>query len=263
MCGRFVITSSPEALRRLFAYVDQPNFPARYNVAPSQPVPVVILENGERRFHLMRWGLLPSWVKDPKRFALVFNARSETVLEKPAFRNAMKRRRVLVPADGYYEWQASGARKRPYFIHAANGEPVGFAGLSQTWVGPNGEEMDTVAIVTTEAPEDMRVLHPRVPVTIERGDFGRWLGCNAANADEAFSMLKPPAQGSFVWHEVSTAVNRAANDGPEVIAPITPEQAAREQTASVKPKRKPAEKPAEPAKAKVRKQSSGGQRSLF
>lgn len=266
MCGRYVITSSPEALRRLFGYADQPNFPARYNVAPTQPVPVVILENGERRFKLMRWGLLPSWVKDPKKFALVFNARSETVLEKPAFRSAMKRRRCLVPADGYYEWQASTSRKRPFFIHRADGEPVGFAGLSETWIGPNGEEMDTVAIITAEAPQDMTMLHHRVPVTIEPGDFDRWLDGNEVDAEMASTLLTSPPQAAFVWHEVSTAVNRVANDGPGLIEPITVEQAALEEATAIKPQRKKTlrAKPVAPAKPKVRKKSSGGgQESLF
>ena len=266
MCGRYVITSSPEALRRLFGYTDQPNFPARYNIAPTQPVPVVILENGERRFRLMRWGLLPSWVKDPKKFALVFNARSETVLEKPAFRNAMKRRRCLIPADGYYEWHASASRKRPYFIHAADGEPIGFAGLSETWIGPNGEEMDTVAIVTAAATPDMSVLHHRVPVTIVPSDFDRGLDGDAMDAEMASTLLVAPPQGAFDWHEVSTAVNRVANDGPELIEPITAAQLAAEEAVGVKPKKKkmPSKEIAAPRKAKTLKRSSGGgQGSLF
>ena len=128
MCGRFVITSPPAALRQIFGYIEQPNFPPRYNIAPTQPVPVVILENGGRHFRLMRWGLIPSWVKDPRKFTLLINARSETVLEKPAFKNAIKRRRCLIPADGYYEWQDASGRKRPFFIHRRDGQPVGFAG---------------------------------------------------------------------------------------------------------------------------------------
>ena len=265
MCGRYVITSSPEALRKQFGYTDQPNFPGRYNVAPTQPVPVVILENGERRFRLMRWGLLPSWVKDPKKFALVFNARSETVLEKPAFRNAMKRRRCLIPADGYYEWQTSASRKRPYFIHAGTGEPVGFAGLSETWVGPNGEEMDTVAIVTAAASPDMSVLHHRVPVTIAPGDFGRWLDGNAIDAEAAAAKLIAPPQGAFVWHEVSTAVNRVANDRPELIVRITAAEAALEDANSAKPKKKkiPAKEVVAPKPKAPKKSGGGGQGSLF
>ena len=174
MCGRYVIASSPEALRRLFGYSEQPNFPPRYNVAPTQPVPVVVLENGARQFRLMRWGFLPSWVKDPRTFALIINARAETVLEKPSFRNAIKRRRCLLPADGYYEWQASPARKRPFFIRRRDGEPVALAGVAETWTGPNGEEVDTVAIVTAAASPEMAALHERVPVTIDPPDFDRW-----------------------------------------------------------------------------------------
>jgi len=113
-------------LRQVFGYAEQPNFPPRFNVAPTQPVPVIIIENGVRHFRLMRWGFLPAWIKDPRQFSLVINARSETVLEKPAFKNAIKRRRCLIPADGYYEWHTSDNRKRPYFIHRRDGQPVGF-----------------------------------------------------------------------------------------------------------------------------------------
>src|ERR1700710_2624100 len=151
MCGRFVITSAPAALRQGFCYVGQPNFSPAYNVAPTQPVPVVILDNGARHSRLMRWGLLPSWVKDPRKFTLLINARSETVREKPAFKNAIKRRRCLIPADGYYEWHTADNRKRPYFIHRSDGAPMGFAAVAETWMGPHGEELDTVAIMTAAA----------------------------------------------------------------------------------------------------------------
>lgn len=225
MCGRYVITSAPEALRRLFAYGEQPNFPPRHNVAPTQPVPVVIVENGVRQFKLMRWGFLPSWVKDPRKFALVINARSETILEKPSFRNAVRRRRCLLPADGYYEWQASSTRKRPFYIRRRDGQPVGFAGVAETWTGPNGEEVDTVAIVTAAAPAEMALLHDRVPVTIEPRDFDLWLDGDAVSAELAMAMMVAPPPGTFVWHEVSTAVNRVANDSPDLILPFSAEDA--------------------------------------
>ena len=124
MCGRFVITSPPAALRQIFGYVEQPNFPPRYNVAPTQPIPVVMLENGGRHFRLMRWGLVPAWVKDPRKFTLLINARAETVLEKPAFKNAIKRRRCLIPADGYYEWQDS-ERPQAAVLHPSPRRPAG------------------------------------------------------------------------------------------------------------------------------------------
>ena len=253
MCGRFVITSPPAALRQIFGYLDQPNFPPRYNVAPTQPIPVVILENGVRRFRLMRWGLLPAWVKDPRKFTLLINARSETVLEKPAFRNAMKRRRCLIPADGYYEWQASDTRKRPHFIHRRDRSPIGLAGLAETWIGPNGEELDTVAIVTVPAGSDLAVLHHRVPVTIAPGDFNRWLDCSGNDADVVMSLLTAPAIGEFAWHEVSTRVNGVANDDAQLVLPISAEQMAAEQ-----PPKKVATK-----KRPTAATSDDGQGSLF
>src|SRR5205085_9864080 len=133
MCGRFVITSPPAALRQLFGYQEQPNFPPRHNIAPTQPVPVVILEYGARHFRLMRWGLVPAWVKDPRNFTLLINARAETAREKPAFKNALKRRRCLVPADGYYEWHATDGRKLPFFIHRRDSAPIGLAAVAETW----------------------------------------------------------------------------------------------------------------------------------
>ena len=189
MCGRYVITSTPEAIRALFGYGERPNFPPRYNVAPTQPIPVVRLVDGKRAFALMRWGLLPSWVKDPKTFPLLINARGESVLEKPAFRNAMRRRRCLIPTDGFYEWQGTGKAggrpggpKRPYFVRAkpkpdGSAPPLAFAGLWETWTGPNGEEIDTAAIITTAANRTLAAIHDRMPVFVPRQAFDLWLDC--------------------------------------------------------------------------------------
>jgi len=224
MCGRFVITSPPAALRQIFGYAERPNFPPRFNVAPTQPVPVVIVETGLRHFRLMRWGLLPAWVKDPRKFTLLINARAETVRDKPAFKNAIRRRRCLIPADGYYEWQTSGQRKRPYFIHRGDGHPIGLAGVAETWIGPNGEELDTVAIVTASASADLATLHPRVPVTIPPGDFERRLDCNAHDVDAVNSLMRGSDEGEFAWHEISTRVNHVVNDDAQLILPITAEQ---------------------------------------
>jgi len=254
MCGRFVITSPPEALRQIFGYAEQPNFPPRHNIAPTQPIPVVIIENDTRHFRLMRWGLIPAWVKDPRKITLLINARSETVQEKPAFKNAMKRRRCLVPADGYYEWQAASSRKRPFFIHRRDGSPFGFAALAETWIGPNGEELDTVAIITAPASADLAVLHHRVPVTMRPADFERWLDGRAHDVDDVMALLTGPAEGEFVWHEVSTRVNSAANDDAQLLLLITEEERAAE--AEPKPAKKAVRKvaPAEP---------DDGQGSLF
>jgi putative SOS response-associated peptidase YedK len=216
---------------------------------------VVIVENGVRHFRLMRWGLLPAWVKDPRKFTLLINARSETVLEKPAFKNAMKRRRCLIPADGYYEWQFSEKRKRPHFIRRRDGQPIGLAGLAETWIGPNGEELDTVAIVTAPASADLASLHPRVPVTIEPNDFERWLDCSADDAETVMALLIAPDEGCFIWHEISTRVNHAANDDAQLILPITAEERAAEEP---KPPKKASQRKPVPAASE-----DDGQGSLF
>ncbi|WP_426440953.1 SOS response-associated peptidase [Bradyrhizobium genosp. P] len=254
MCGRFVITSPPAALRQMFGYIEQPNFPPRYNVAPTQPIPVVILANGGRHFQLMRWGLIPSWVKDPRGFSLLINARSETVREKPAFKNAIKRRRALIPADGYYEWQDASGRKRPFFIHRRDGHPIAFAALAETWMGPNGEEQDTVAIVTAPASADLARLHHRVPVTITSDAFERWLDCRANDVDDVMPMLKGPDVGEFDWHQVTMRVNQFANDDPQLLLPMTADEIAAEE--APRPK-----KPA-PRKATAPPEDDG-QGSLF
>jgi putative SOS response-associated peptidase YedK len=253
MCGRFVITSPPEALRQIFGYVEQPNFPPRHNIAPTQPVPVVIVENDARHFRLMRWGLIPSWAKDPRKITLLINARSETVRNKPAFKNAMKRRRCLIPADGYYEWQISGGKKRPLFIYRRDGSAFGLAGLAETWIGPNGEELDTVAIVTAPASADLAVLHHRVPATMRPADFDRWLDCRSYDVDDVMALLIGPKEGEFAWHEVSSRVNHADNDDAQLLLPITDEQRAVEE----------ATKPAKPARKPARATSDDGQGSLF
>ncbi|MBR1092668.1 SOS response-associated peptidase [Bradyrhizobium manausense] len=254
MCGRFVITSAPAALRQLFGYVEQPNFPPRYNVAPTQPIPVVLIENGARHFRLMRWGLLPSWVKDPKGFTLLINARSETVLEKPAFRHAIRRRRGLIPADGYYEWKSIDGRKQPFFIHRADRTPLGFAALFETWIGPNGEELDTAAIVTAAAGEDLATLHDRVPVTISPRDFERWLDHRDDEIDAILPLMTAPRIGEFAWHPVSTRVNRVANDDAQLLLPISAEEMEAEAEAA---------KPKKPVRKAAAASSDDGQGSLF
>jgi len=266
MCGRYVIISTPGAIRKLFGYGEQPNFPPRYNVAPTQPIPIVRLDEGKRAFALMRWGLLPSWVKDPKNFPLLINARGESVLEKPAFRNAMRRRRCLIPTDGFYEWQAgqkTSGPKRPYFIRAkrdaaGDAPPLAFAGLWETWTGPNGEELDTAAIITTTANRSLSALHDRMPVFVAPEAFDMWLDCANVEADAAMALIKPTAESSLEVYPVSTAVNRVANDSETLIAPAPPEPAEAAPAPSAAPP------PATTAKAKPKKaKEPDGQASLF
>jgi len=221
MCGRYVIKSPPAAIRALFGYGEQPNFPPRYNVAPTQPIPLVRIVEGKRTFALMRWGFIPAWVTDPKAFSLVINARGESVLEKPAFRNAMRRRRCLMPADGFYEWKAgaAGEPKRPYFVRAKSGGPLAFAGLWETWSGPNGEELDTAAIVTTRANRTISSIHERMPVIVAPDAFDLWLNCTDVEAATAAALIAPAPENLLECYEVSPAVNRVANDSEVLIAP--------------------------------------------
>ena len=220
MCGRYAITSAPEAIRRLFGYPEQPNFPPRYNVAPTQPVPIVRIHEGKRQFAPVRWGLIPSWVKDPRSFSLLINARGESVIDKPAYRNAMRRRRCLFPADGFYEWKSEVGRKRAFCIRARNAVPVAFAGLWETWIGPNGEELDTACIVTTTANRLLAPIHDRMPVVIAPEAFDLWLDCDRVDAATAGALIAPAPEHLFEVYEISTAVNRTANDTPALIEPL-------------------------------------------
>lgn len=261
MCGRYVIISTPEAIRALFGYSERPNFPRRYNVAPTQPVPIVRLVDGKRSFALMRWGLLPSWVKDPKTFPLLINARGESVLDRPAFRNAMRRRRCLIPTDGFYEWK-EGPPKRPYFVRAKpdfDGQvhPLTFAGLWETWTGPNGEEIDTVAIITTTANRTLSAIHERMPVFVPPEAFDLWLDCANVDAEVAVALIAPASDTLLEAYEVLPAVNRVTNDSEVLITPAPAKTELAQQSS------------AEPFVAKERKmrpkevKEPDGQASLF
>jgi putative SOS response-associated peptidase YedK len=220
MCGRFAIKSTPDDLRRLLGFVERPNFPPRYNIAPMQPIPIVRVENGARHFTLMRWGLIPSWVKDPRKFALLINARAEGIADKPSFRAAIRRRRCLVPADGFYEWRREGKSKRPYFIRARSGEPMAFAAIWETWGDAGGGEIDTAAIITCAANTVLQPIHERMPAVIRPADFDRWLLPDETHFEEACALLKPAPDDFMHAHEVSPRVNKAANDDAENIVPV-------------------------------------------
>jgi putative SOS response-associated peptidase YedK len=248
MCGRYVIKTPPALMRQAFGYGEQPNFPPRYNVAPTQPIPVVRLVDGRRSFALLRWGFIPAWVKDPRGFSLLINARAESVLEKPAFRNAMRRRRCLIPADGFYEWKRDGARKRPHVVRPKG--LVAFAGLWEPWMGPNGEEVDTACIVTTAANGTLRSLHDRMPAVIPPEAFDRWLDCANVEAEAAAALLMPAPDDLFEAYEISTAVNRTANDSAALIEPLAPGAP-------------DAMEPRPAARARPKKETDDGQQSLF
>ena len=234
MCGRYAITLPPGAIRALFRYVEQPNFPPRFNIAPTQPVPIVRMQRDAagvkaRHFVLVRWGFLPGFVKDPKDFPLVINARAETLAEKPSFRNAFRRRRCLFIADAFYEWRRPPGGKRkgappaqPFMIRRRDGAPMAFAGLWEGWTGPNGEEVDTACIVTTDANGAMAAIHDRMPVILEPEDFDRWLDCDEPDEARAGKLMRPAPDDLLEFIPIGVAINRVANDGPEVQTPIGP-----------------------------------------
>ena len=234
MCGRYAITSAPEAIRRLFGYDEQPNFPPRYNVAPTQPVPIVRMVEGKRQFALVRWGLIPAWVKDPRGFSLLINACGESLNDKPAFRAALRYRRCLLPADGFYDWRREGERARPYNVRLKAGGPMALAGLWENWMGPNGEEMETAAIVTTRANRMLATIHPRMPVIVPPEAFDLWLDSRSVDAATAAALIAPAPEDMLEMHEVSPAVNSAADDSPDLIEPVTAET-----TTAAAPKRTP------------------------
>jgi putative SOS response-associated peptidase YedK len=219
MCGRFALTATPEEVAALFGYLDAEAFPPRYNIAPTQPLAIVRAERGARRFALVRWGLIPPFVKDPRAFALLFNARSESAAERPAFRGALRYRRCLVPASGFYEWQR-GPRdaKQPFWIRRRQGGVFAFAGLWESWLGADGSEIDTAAILTTGANRRLAPIHNRMPVVIEPQAFERWLA-NRGN-DNVADLLKPAEEDFFEAIAVGERVNAARNDDPGLQEPV-------------------------------------------
>ncbi|GGH15749.1 DUF159 family protein [Alsobacter metallidurans] len=197
MCGRFALTASPDQIRALFQYEQQPNFPPRTNVSPTEPIAMVASDRGTRSFRLVRWGFIPSWVKDTKAFPLLINARGETLATKPAFRNAIRRRRCIVPADAFYEWKREGegraAHKQPYLIRRRDGRTMGLAGLWETYVSPDGGEIDTALIVTTGANGAMAAIHDRMPVILKPEQFDLWLDCANEDPGPALQLVRPCA----------------------------------------------------------------------
>jgi putative SOS response-associated peptidase YedK len=217
MCSRYSLTSPPEAVRAYFGYDDTPNFPARYNIAPTQPIPVVCLDRaGARRFRLMRWGLLPSFVKDPKKFPTLINARSEEVLDKPSFRNAMRWRRCLVPADGFYEWTGAKGKRRPFLLRPKAPKLIAFAGLYERWRDGEGAEIDTVAILTCPANATVSALHDRMPVVLSPADFASWLDVKGTAPEAAAGLLRSAPEDLFEAVELDPKINDSKRDEPGI-----------------------------------------------
>lgn len=219
MCGRFTITHPDEAIARLFGAVpgnDLPPVP-RYNICPTNAVAVVTSEGGTRRLRAMRWGFVPQWAKTPTDGPLIINARSDTVAVKPAFREAIRKRRCLIPASGFYEWSAGpGGARLPWYITRTDGQPMAFAGLWQHWEGAEGA-LDTCAMVTTDAGRDIASIHHREPVILEPADWPLWLG-EAGHG--AAILMTAAAPGTLRAFRVDPRVNSNRAEGPDLIEPI-------------------------------------------
>lgn len=235
MCGRVDIHTPPSELARaleaqLAAGVDPEGRPS-WNVGPTRPVPALVAnEEHERVLDLFRWGLVPHWAKSPKVGYRMINAKAETAATSSAFRSPLKRQRCLVVADGFYEWAvpdgAEPKRKVPFYFHRADGRPITFAGLYETWWDKSRSEepdpdsyLQTCVIITTGAGADMAGVHDRMPVIVEDVDRDRWLDPNVRDADAVTGLLVPAAAGILVRHPVRIEVNNVRNDGPQIIVP--------------------------------------------
>jgi len=255
MCGRYELHAQPAAIALAFGLAWPPELTPRYNVAPMQMVPVVRVNAvGERELAQVRWGLVPRWAKDPSIGARMINARAETAAAKPSFRTAFRRHRCLLPADAFYEWQpAAGGTRQPMRIGLRDGGLMGFAGLYERWLSPEGEPLDTCTILTTEANALLARVHDRMPVIIDPADYAAWL--DPAHADPVDLIAPCPAQRMAMW-PVSTRVNSVRNDDPSLIEPVTlpdesqaPAKDAREGASEVAPPKAEAEEA--PAQARL------------
>ena len=220
MCGRFNLKTPSNRVAETFGLAADPGWEIRFNIAPTQPIPVILEADGMRQGSEFQWGLVPSWVKDPTIGHRMFNARGETVATKPSFRSAFQRRRCLIPADGFYEWQKGrGKTKQPFQIRLHDEQTMAFAGLWERWLSADGSELFTCTIITTEANSLLVELHERMPVILEPNDFGRWLDPELQEAEGVEDLLRPYPADSMMMNPVNPIVNNARNETPRCIEP--------------------------------------------
>ena len=222
MCGRYALYGPVSRLRERFdAELEGFDFTPRYNAAPMQWLPVIRQRpGGVRVLHLLRWGLVPSWAKEEAIATKTINARGESVADKPSFRTAFRRRRCIVPINGFYEWQTVAGGKQPFYIHPVGEEFFGLAGLWERWMRPaDGESIDTFTLITTTANAAIRPLHDRMPVILAPADYAAWLSAGTA-LDQVQRLIQPCPEGLLAAHPVSTAVGNVRNVGPELIRAV-------------------------------------------
>lgn len=219
MCGRFAQVIEPDQLQREFGLLDVPSIPARYNIAPTQQAYVVLNEH-PLTLRPLRWGLIPSWAKDAAISSKLINARAETLEEKPSFRDALRKRRCIIPVSGFFEWTSEGGIKQPLYIHPRHHGLLALAGLCETWVDPASSEIvATFTIVTTEANSFMRTFHERMPLILSRPNYGLWLG---EDLQTVRTLLQQPHDGELdlTAYPVTRAVNRPTYDAVDCIIPL-------------------------------------------
>ncbi len=223
MCGRFTLTADPDQLREAFPWLEIPEgaLTPRYNIAPSQPV-AVVPNDGKNRLDFFVWGLIPSWAKDPAMGNRLINARAESADEKPAFRAALRRRRCLIPADGFYEWKILPGKKakQPVYIRHIDDRPFAFAGLWEIWDAPDGSQILSCTILTTQPNDLIRPIHNRMPVILAPEAYADWLTPDQVNPQAIKGLLKPYPSLQLKMYEVSTLVNNPANELPACIQPL-------------------------------------------
>ena len=226
MCGRFTLTNPDQDLALQFDLPEIPDLQPRYNIAPTQPVAAVRVapESAVRELALLHWGLIPFWAKDPKIGSRMINARSETAAEKPSFRAAFRRRRCLVVADGFYEWQKLNDGKQPFYIRLHDGKPFAFAGLWEHWEGPDGAVIESCTLLTTEPNDVIRPLHNRMPVILQPRDYDLWLDPEVQQAEQLQPLLGPYLPGDMEAYPISRWVNSPRNDDPRCIEPLPQQQ---------------------------------------
>lgn len=222
MCGRYLLEPRQPQVVGSFFGLEETDFGTRWNVAPTQEMPVVRLdEEGKRQVARLRWGLIPSWSKEAAVGQRMINARAETVAEKPSFRSAWKSRRCVVPATGWYEWQAVEAGKQAWLLRRADAEFTPFAGLWESWQDPaGGRVLETFTILTTEAVPELASVHNRMPVVLEPEDFGAWLGDGGALPDLA-ALCRPRPGRSWIQTAVSARVNNPRHESPDCVEPAS------------------------------------------
>jgi putative SOS response-associated peptidase YedK len=223
MCGRFTLTLDTKQLRDAMPWLAIPEgLQPRFNIAPTQPV-AVVPNDGKSRLDFFSWGLIPSWAKDPQIGSRLINARAETLAEKPSFRSAYRRRRCLILTDGFYEWKQVPGRKSkiPMYIRMQDGSPFAFAGLWENWQSPDGSEILSCTIITTQPNAAVQDIHNRMPVILPSENYGFWLTPDELAPQKLDPLLKPYTNAEMTAYPVSTLVNSPANESPECIVPAT------------------------------------------